>query len=127
MLELELVKQHEEALRLQVRQLSDQQRKSFYHGFNQKMKDPDTYAVLNYLFIAGLHHFYLGRMSRGWANMLSFGVGLALLFGGLPWVGIAIIVGISVIELPALFQSEAIVTDHNNRLMESLLAEFRKS
>lgn len=127
MLDLDAVKQHEEALRLQVRQLSDEQRKGFYHRFNQQMKDPDTYAVLNYLFVAGLHHFYLGRMSRGWGNMLAFGLGVVMMFSGLLWFGIAIIVGISVIELPALFQSEAIVMDHNNRLMESLLVQLRET
>ncbi len=124
-MDLESVKQHEEALRLQVRQLDDPQRKQFYHQFNQQMKDPDTYAVLNYLFLAGLHHFYLGKMSRGWLNLLVFGVGLLLIVVGLGWVGAALIVLISVIELKALFQSETVVTDHNNRLMESLLNQFR--
>ncbi len=124
-MDLESVKQHEEALRLQVRQLDDLQRKQFYHQFNQQMKDPDTYAVLNYLFLAGLHHFYLGKMSRGWLNLLVFGVGLLLIVVGLGWIGTALIVLISVIELKALFQSETVVTDHNNRLMESLLNQFR--
>ncbi|MGH1370864.1 MAG: TM2 domain-containing protein [Cellvibrionaceae bacterium] len=124
-MDLETVKQHEEALRLQVRQLDDSQRKQFYHQFNQQMKDPDTYAVLNYLFLAGLHHFYLGNMSRGWLNLLVFGAGVLLMVVGLAWMGIALIVLISVIELKALFQSESVVTDHNNRLMESLLTQFR--
>lgn len=124
-MDLETVKQHEEALRLQVRQLDDSQRKQFYHQFNQQMKDPDTYAVLNYLFLAGLHHFYLGKMSRGWINLLVFGIGVLLMVVGLGWIGLALIVLISVIELKALFQSESVVTDHNNRLMESLLSQFR--
>lgn len=124
-MDLETVKQHEEALRLQVRQLDDSQRKQFYHQFNQQMKDPDTYAVLNYLFLAGLHHFYLGKLSRGWINLLVFGIGVLLMVVGLGWIGLALIVLISVIELKALFQSESVVTDHNNRLMESLLSQFR--
>lgn len=126
-MDLETVKQHEEALRLQVRQLDDSQRKQFYHQFNQQMKDPDTYAVLNYLFLAGLHHFYLGKMSRGWINLLVFGIGVLLMVVGLGWIGLALIVLISVAELKALFQSESVVTDHNNRLMESLLSQFRSS
>lgn len=121
----ETVKQHEEALRQQVRQLDEPQRKQFYHQFNQQMKDPDTYAVLNYLFLAGLHHFYLGKMARGWGNLLIFGLGLLLMIVGLAWIGFAVILAITIIELKALFQSETIVTDHNNRLMESLLTQFR--
>ncbi len=125
-MDAETVSQHEEALRQQVRQLDEPQRKQFYHQFNQQMKDPDTYAVLNYLFLAGLHHFYLGKMARGWGNLLIFGLGLLLMIIGLAWIGVAIIVLISLIELKALFQSETIVTDHNNRLMESLLTQFRQ-
>ncbi len=121
----ETVKQHEEALRQQVRQLDEPQRKQFYHQFNQQMKDPDTYAVLNYLFLAGLHHFYLGKMARGWGNLLIFGLGLLLMIVGLAWIGFTVILAITIIELKALFQSETIVTDHNNRLMESLLTQFR--
>lgn len=121
---LESVKEHEEALRKQVRELDDAQRKQFYHQFNQQMKDPDTYAVLNYLFLAGLHHFYLGKMGRGWTNLMVFAAGILLMVIGLGWIGLAVIALITVIELKALFQSETIVTDHNNRLMESLLGQF---
>jgi len=124
-MDLDAVKQHEEALRLQVRQLDDPQRKQFYHQFNQQMKDPDTYAVLNYLFLAGLHHFYLGKVMRGWINLSVFAFGLLLIAVGLGWFGAGVILVISVIELKALFQSEAIVTDHNNRIMEGLLSEVR--
>lgn len=122
-MDLETVKQHEEALRLQIRQLDDAQRKQFYHQFNQQVKDPDTYAVLNYLFLAGLHHFYLGKMARGWLNFIVFGFGILLLIAG--WFGWVLIVAITLIELKALFQSEAIVCDHNNRLMESLLKNLQ--
>ncbi len=112
-------------LRLQVRELEDAQRKNFYHQFNQKMKDPDTYAVLNYLFLAGLHHFYLGKIARGWINLAVFALGLLLIVLGLGWLGAAVILLISLVELKALFQSEAIVTDHNNRIMEELLSQLR--
>lgn len=124
-MDAETVKQHEEALRLQVRQLDEPQRKQFYHQFNQQMKDPDTYAVLNYLFLAGLHHFYLGKMARGWLNFFVFGLGVLLLIVG--WFGWVLIVAITLIELKALFQSEAIVGDHNNRLMESILKDFKQN
>ncbi len=124
-MDLEAVKQHEEALRLQVRQLDDARRKQFYHQFNQQMKDPDTYAVLNYLFLAGLHHFYLGKAMRGWINLSVFTFGLLLIAVGLGWFGAGVILVISLIELKALFQSETVVTDHNNRIMEDLLSEIR--
>ena len=115
------VRAREEALRLRVRELDDEARKAFYRQFNQRLKDPDTYAVLNYLFITGLHHFYLGRYWRGLVNVLVLCAGVALLFAGMLWAGLLAILAITILELGELFQAEAIVTDYNNGLMEELL------
>lgn len=124
-MDLKTAQEREEALRQEIRQLSDSQRKHFYREFNQRIKDPDTYATLNYLFVAGLHHFYLGKLAWGVFDILVFAAGLVLIFSGSIGVGVAIIVAITVVELKALFQSEAIVLDYNNRLMEELLAELQ--
>lgn len=126
-MDLRVLRDREEVLRQEIRQLTDEQRKKFYRDLNQKLKDPDTYATLNYLFITGLHHFYLHNTARGWCNLLVFVIGLVLLLNGLIWQGFALLVTISVVELKALFQSEAIVMDYNNRLMEELLLEYRGS
>ena len=126
LLDAEAVHQQEEALRLKVRQLSEAQRQRFYHRFNRQVKDPDTYAVLNYLLVAGLHHFYLGRVGRGCLNMGLFVMAVTMLFSGWWWLGLAMIGVLLVAELPALLRSELIVADYNNRLMERLLREVRE-
>lgn len=116
--------QDEEEIREQVRRLSDAQRKTFHDRFSREYKDPDTYAALNFLFVAGLHHFYLGRRLRGSINLAVFGVGLLLLFTPLQPLGWAMIIGISVIELHALFFAQRIVQSHNNRRMQTLLQQI---
>lgn len=59
MLTSEQVLEIKERLRKCVGALPDDKRLAFYKKVEQRLKDPDTYAALNYLFIAGLHHFYL--------------------------------------------------------------------
>jgi hypothetical protein len=124
MLEKDLLAQREESLRLLVRQLNDEQRKQFYHQFNQRVKDPDTHAALNYMIVAGLHHFYLGRWLRGLVNLVIFTLGCILLIIGATLMGILFIVAICVVELYALFNSQFIVQDYNNNLMQTILEEI---
>lgn len=117
----EAVRAEEEAIREQVRQLPDDQRAAFFHRYNKELRDPDTYAVLNWLFLAGLHHFYLGRVQRGLVNLVAMVVGLVLLVIGIGFGGLVILV-VLLVELPALFRSQVIVMDYNNRLARTLLA-----
>jgi len=49
--------------------LPDAQRAEFYRKSGKKIRDPDTYAALNWFFVIGLHHFYLRRWLRGWLNV----------------------------------------------------------
>lgn len=122
------VKAEEEALRDQLRNLPDIDRATFYHAYNPKLKDPDTYAVVNWFFIAGIHHFYLGRYLRGAINLLLMVCGILLLFsdyGDNTAYGFAVIVAIFLIELPALFRSQVIVMDFNNRLAREILQQMR--
>ena len=114
------VKTEEEQLRETVRSLEDQDRATFYRIYNKTLKDPDTYAVLNWLFLAGLHHFYLGKFVRGTINIIIMIFGLYYLFV-IPLFGIILIFGVSLIEIPALFRSQLVVTNHNVRLGFSIL------
>lgn len=70
MLNREQVEQRQEQLREQIALLPQKQRKHFYQRWQKQVKDPDSYAVLNYLLLAGLHHFYLGKWLRGAVNLL---------------------------------------------------------
>ena len=111
----------EEELRLELRELPDEQRKAYFEQAERCLKDPDTFAVLNYLFIAGLHHFYLGHWLRGLMNLAVFSTGIYLMFLD-QWKNGFIVIGIiTVLELYALFRSQIIVKDHNNQISKEIL------
>lgn len=126
MLEKEFVDKEEERLRLEVNGLSDELRKEFYIKINKKIKDPDTYAVLNWFFLAGLHHFYLEKFIRGIFNLLVFSIGVFLILLDFTNLGITFIIVILIIELWALFRSQIIVQDWNNKLYKDILDEVVK-
>jgi TM2 domain-containing membrane protein YozV len=127
MLSKDELEEQEENIRVRVMELSDARRATYFKLLEKKLKDPDTYATLNFIFIAGLHHFYLGRWRRGLLNILVFWVGIALLFTGFFAVGIIVIVAITMLEFYELFRSQLIVKDYNNRLMETLYYEVSQS
>jgi len=120
MLSSEQVFEAEEQLRKNVRELPDDKRLAFFKAAEQRLKDPDTYAALNYLFVAGLHHFYLGKWARGLLNIAVFLVGVVMLFTPLAIIGILLIAAITSVELYALFKSQIIVQAHNNSIMEQI-------
>jgi len=123
-LKSEEVEQKEDELRSEISALDEEHRKSFYKSFSNNLKDPDTYAVLNFFFITGLHHFYLGNHIQGTINLSGLLAGVILILGGIdgPWVlGLSIIMLIILVELPALFRSQIIVKNHNNVLSEQTL------
>ena len=122
---LEQLQDEEEALRQQIRQLSDSQRKAYYRLESKRLKDPDTYAVLNYFFIAGLHHFYLGNQRRGIFNLAIMIFGLLMLPLFAP-AGVVLLIAIFVWELPQLFKSQQIVYAYNNQVMRDALAEVQQ-
>ena len=78
----ELVEYQNQHLKEKVSNLSDEQRKHYYSLLEPALKDHDTYAVLNYLLVAGLHHFYLGKFLRGAINLiiLASGIGLIIFY-----------------------------------------------
>lgn len=117
------LEEQEEAMRAKVRMLNDEQRARFYRLVEERLKDPDTYATLNYIFIAGLHHFYIGKWFRGLMNIAIFWGGVVAIFMGAWKMGLGIIAAITVFEFYELFRSQAIVQYHNNKLMEEIYNE----
>lgn len=114
------IEQDEERIRKMVRELPDDKRLWFFREAEKRLKDPDTYATLNFLFIAGLHHFYLGRWVHGFINLGVFLAGAVMLFTSLFGVGLLLLIAVTVIELKALFQSQTVVQDYNNGVMERI-------
>ncbi|MDJ0908632.1 MAG: TM2 domain-containing protein [Woeseiaceae bacterium] len=116
------VADREEAIRQRVGTLEPSLRKTYYKRVGKEIRDPDTYAVLNYFFLAGLHHMYLGKWLRGSVNLVVLIAGIVLMFQGYP--GYWLVVFILLVELMALFRSEVIVNHHNNNVAERILTEL---
>jgi len=127
MLSQETVNQEEELIRQAASKLPDNKRKIYFSIVKKQIKDPDTYAVLNWFFIAGLHHFYLNNWVQGVVDLVIFLVGVILIFAGMKWFGILMILGISIIELYALFRSQIIVKNYNNQVMRNAITAVEKS
>ncbi len=125
MLSKQEVEIKEEEIRKLVRELPDDKRSKFFQETEKQLKDPDTYAVLNYIFIAGLHHFYLGKWERGLINIIIFWSGIFLLFTPYTIAGILIIIAISLFELYELFQSQTMVQAYNNNIMEDIYNQYK--
>lgn len=122
MLDERKVNAEEEALRQRVRDLPDPARAQFYAEVGARLRDPDTYAVLNFSLICGIHHLYLRRYAL-WLFELVLGVlGIVLLVT--PWLpaGVALIAALFIAELYCLFRAQLIVQDYNNRVMREVLA-----
>lgn len=114
------LKIEEESLRNQISALTIEQRREIYAYLEDNIKDPDTYATLNYFFICGLHHFYLKKWLRGAINLSAMLIGVILLFF-IPTLGIGIILVIFILELSQLFFSQRIVYTYNNECMKKAL------
>lgn len=123
----EEVQDKEESIRKLVRDLPDDKKFRFFKESEKKLKDPDTYATLNYIFIAGLHHFYLSKWGRGLLNIAVFCVGVILLFSDYIGTGVIIILAISIFELYELFNSQTIVQEHNNSVMEEIYRDINNT
>ncbi len=124
MLNRDYIEDEEESLRLQVRNLPDEKRSKFYNQFEKEIKDPDTYAVLNYLFITGLHHFYLKKWLRGFISLSVFIIGVIVIFSGYIEAGLIIIVIMSLIEVYELFFSQLIIQDYNNKITKKIIKKL---
>jgi TM2 domain-containing membrane protein YozV len=119
--------QKEDSIRARAAQLDDAKRKIYYARLNKSLKDPDTYAVLNWIFLAGLHHFYLKKYLRGFLNLGGFIIGIATLFSEYFIVGIIIISVILIFELYELFFSQAIILEYNNKVAEEIFLDLDES
>ena len=120
----EAVNAEEEAIRLKVRDLPDEQRREYHERLRRELKDPDTYATLNYFFLTGIHHMYLDKYLRGALNLVVLLVGVAFIISGVAFIGMLVIGFILTIELMALFRSQVVVADHNNQVMKRILEDL---
>ena len=126
-LKKDLVEYQSQNLKERVRELNEDQRRHYFNLLEPALKDHDTYAVLNYLLLPGLHHFYLGKFFRGSLNLIILLTGtLLIFFTKYVFVGTLIIFFILIVELLALFRSQVIVMNHNNHLSKEILESISK-
>lgn len=122
---IEHLEKNEEQLRSQVNSLPENQKKKFYELQSKKLKDPDTYATLNWFFLGGFHHCYLG-------NYALFALELTLLIVSIIGLilghssALFIIALLVIYELPQLFFSQKIARQHNYRLSCEIFNDVRK-
>lgn len=121
MLQREAIEAEEERIREQVRQLPAEQRAAFHRETKRRLRDPDTYAALNWFCLVGLHHFYLGRIGRGLVDVSLVAAGIAGVLAGHVIASAAAMVVVFAVELVALFRSQLIVQDYNNRVQRRIL------
>ena len=115
----------EERLREAVRALPEAKRKLFYERADSRIRDPDTYAALNWSLLLAAHHIYLGHWGRALMNLVLLIAGIALLLpDDTRWFGGLLLVGLTVWELFELFFSQSIVQRHNNEVMAQVLQEL---
>lgn len=122
---IEKLEENEELLRKQVNSLPDAQKKEFYHRQSKQLKDPDTYATLNWFFLGGFHHCYLGKYSLFALELTLLLVSIAGLVLG--HTSALLILGLLVIyELPQLFFSQIIARQHNYKLSCEIFNDVRR-
>ena len=129
---LEKIEEREENIRERTKNIISDQRVLYYNEINKRIKDPDTYATLNYFFLVGVHHFYLGKWIRGSLNIYFCGIGIYFIFSpgtgnNTEWlavVGVLIVLLITLMETYSLFRSQSIVKHYNNNTMEKILRKF---
>lgn len=116
------LEKEEDALRSEVTKLDPNHRKFYYELESKRIKDPDTYAALNYTIVGGLHHFYLGKLFFGALNFALTVIGVVTFLQG-GWILIVLVI---VIELPQLFRAQSIVKKYNNQIMSDTLDATKK-
>ncbi|HHX8477725.1 TPA: hypothetical protein ACVO16_004509 [Vibrio diabolicus] len=122
---IEQLEKKEELLRSQVNSLPENQKKEFYELQSKRLKDPDTYATLNWFFLGGFHHCYLGKYALFALELTLLTVSIIGLVLGHS-SALLILVLLVVYELPQLFFSQKIARQHNYKLSCEIFNDVRR-
>ncbi|MDO6707207.1 hypothetical protein [Photobacterium sp. 1_MG-2023] len=123
---LEELEKKEELFRQQVNALPDEQKKAFYQIQSQKLKDPDTYAALNWFFLGGFHHCYLGKYALFLIELTILIVSVTGFFLGHS-SAIYLLILLVAYELPQLFFSQKIARQYNYQMSCEIFNQVRRS
>lgn len=118
----------ESDLRQQIAALSTAEQERYHRFAAASLKSPATYALLNWLFLLGAHHFYLRRWLRGVINLTLTLIGVYLLItqDARLYAGV-LFLAVAIIEVPQLLNYEHIVHAFNNRTMRACLKRAQKA
>ncbi|MET2969346.1 hypothetical protein [Vibrio harveyi] len=122
---IEQLEKQEELLRSQVNSLPEHQKKEFYERQSKSLKDPDTYATLNWFFLGGFHHCYLGKYALFALELILLIVSIVGFVLGHP-SAFLILALLIIYELPQLFFSQKIARQHNYQLSCEIFNEVRR-
>ena len=122
---IEQLEKNEELLRKQVNSLPENQKKEFFERQSKKLKDPDTYATLNWFFLGGFHHCYLGKYALFALELILLTVSIIGLFLG-HTSALFILALLTIYELPQLFFSQKIARQHNYKLSCDIFNDVRR-
>ena len=123
---IEQLEKQEELLRSQVNSLPEHQKKEFYERQSKSLKDPDTYATLNWFFLGGFHHCYLGKYALFALELILLIVSIVGFVLGHP-SAFLILALLIIYELPQLFFSQKIARLHNYQLSCEIFNEVRRN
>ncbi|OOE71738.1 hypothetical protein [Salinivibrio kushneri] len=102
---IEALEAQEEALRKQVNGLTQSQKKRYFAEQSRQLKDPDTYAALNWAFLGGFHHLYLRKYRLFIVECTLLVIAVIGLVMSQPYFAL-ILVGLVLFELPQLFLAQ---------------------
>lgn len=122
----EQLEENEELLRKQVNLLPEVQKKEFYNRQSKQLKDPDTYATLNWLFLGGFHHCYLGKYGLFALEITMLLVSVVGIVLG-HTSALLILMLLVIYELPQLFFSQKIARQHNYDLSCKIFNDVRRN
>ncbi|MCA0937199.1 hypothetical protein LCL85_16785 [Vibrio alginolyticus] len=122
---IENLERNEELLRKQVSLLPESQRKEFYRRQSEELKDPDTYAALNWLFLGGFHHCYLGKYTLFAVELILLSVSIIGFVLGHP-SALLILILLVAYELPQLLFSQKIARQHNYHVSCEIFNDVRR-
>ncbi|MCL9774198.1 hypothetical protein [Vibrio methylphosphonaticus] len=123
---IEQLEKNEELLRNQVTSLPGAQKKEFYKRQSRKLKDPDTYATLNWFFLGGFHHCYLGKYGLFTLELSLLTISIIGLILGHS-SAVIILALLVCYELPQLFFSQKIARQHNYKLSCEIFNDVRRT
>ncbi|MFS1429068.1 hypothetical protein LMH73_018460 [Vibrio splendidus] len=127
---IEEIESKEDSLADMIRILSHEQREAYYTRLASEVKDPDTYASLNYFFILGLHHLYLGKSETFAVETSALLFSIMLISTDITALGImgAIsLIAIAGYQMSQLFLSQRMVRKHNYETSISIYLDILKS